>query len=72
MNELEAMGISCEEILKNYDSYHALEKAGGLIRTDATGTNVNVNEQAVLNVLLAMEKQSLERLTENYVSFFLI
>ena len=56
MNELEAMGISCEEILKNYDSYHALEKAGGLIRTDATGTNVNVNEQAVLNVLLAMEK----------------
>ena len=72
MDELETMGISCEEILKNFDSYYTLEKAGGLIRTDATGTNVNVNEQAVLNVLLAMEKQSLERLTENYVSFFLI
>ena len=56
MNELEAMGISCEEILKNFDSYYTLEKACGLIRTGATGTNVNVNEQAALDVLLAMEK----------------
>ena len=56
VDELETMGISCEEILKNFDSYYTLEKAGGLIRTGATGTNVNVNEQAALDVLLAMEK----------------
>ena len=39
--ELEALGIKCEEVLKNNDSYHALEKIGGLIKTGATGTNVN-------------------------------
>lgn len=38
---LEALGISCEEALKNNDTYHALEKTGGLVRTGATGTNVN-------------------------------
>lgn len=41
VEELENLGINCEEILKNNDSYHALEKVGGLIRTGATGTNVN-------------------------------
>ena len=41
VDELDAMGISCEEVLKNNDSYHALEKVDGLIRTGATGTNVN-------------------------------
>ena len=30
-----------EEVLKNNDSYHALDKIGGLIKTGATGTNVN-------------------------------
>ena len=40
-DRLGAMGISCEEALKNNDTYHALEKTGGLIRTGATGTNVN-------------------------------
>ena len=39
--ELEALGIKCEEALRNNDSYHALEKIGGLIKTGATGTNVN-------------------------------
>ena len=39
--KLEALGISCEEVLKNNDSYHALDKIGGLIKTGATGTNVN-------------------------------
>ena len=39
--KLEALGISCEEVLKNNDSYHALDKIGGLLKTGATGTNVN-------------------------------
>lgn len=41
VNLLESFGIHCEEMLKNNDSYHALEKAGGLIKTGTTGTNVN-------------------------------
>lgn len=36
-----AQGISVYETLQNNDAYHALEKAGGLIRTGPTGTNVN-------------------------------
>ena len=28
-------------VLKDNDSYHALEKTGGLIKTGPTGTNVN-------------------------------
>jgi hydroxypyruvate reductase len=34
-------GIEIETILQNNDSYHALEKCGGLIKTGPTGTNVN-------------------------------
>lgn len=34
-------GIPLEIFLDNNDSYHALEKAGGLIKTGPTGTNVN-------------------------------
>lgn len=34
-------GISIEEALSQNDSYHALEKINGLIKTGATGTNVN-------------------------------
>jgi hydroxypyruvate reductase len=41
VNILESLGINCEEVLKNNDSYHALEKAGALIKTGTTGTNVN-------------------------------
>lgn len=39
--KLENMKIKIEEVLKNNDSYHALEKIDGLIKTGATGTNVN-------------------------------
>lgn len=34
-------GISIFSALQNNDSYHALDACGGLIRTGATGTNVN-------------------------------
>lgn len=34
-------GIRLDEVLKNNDSYHALQASGGLIVTGATGTNVN-------------------------------
>jgi glycerate 2-kinase len=34
-------GISIAEVLKNNDSYHALEACGGLLKTGPTGTNVN-------------------------------
>ena len=39
--KLEEQGISIENILDDNDSYHALDKCGGLIKTGATGTNVN-------------------------------
>ena len=39
--EFEALGIAIDEVLANNDSYHALEKVGGLIITGPTGTNVN-------------------------------
>lgn len=35
------LGVSIEGALDDNDSYHALEKAGGLIVTGQTGTNVN-------------------------------
>ena len=41
VNILETMGIDCEKTLKDNDSYHALKKAGGLVITGTTGTNVN-------------------------------
>jgi len=34
-------GVDIEAVLQNNDSYYALEKCGGLIRTGPTGTNVN-------------------------------
>ena len=37
----EARGIRTADVLQENDSYHALEKVGGLIITGATGTNVN-------------------------------
>ena len=39
--ELERLGIDCEEVLSNNDSYNALKAVNGLIITGATGTNVN-------------------------------
>ena len=38
---LEAAGVDIYEVLRRNDAYHALEKAGGLIMTGPTGTNVN-------------------------------
>ena len=40
-DELARMGISIPEVLRENDSYHALEKIGGLLITGPTGTNVN-------------------------------
>lgn len=34
-------GVDIEAVLQNNDSYYALEKCGGLIKTGPTGTNVN-------------------------------
>ena len=34
-------GYRIEQVLEENDSYHALEKCDGLIKTGATGTNVN-------------------------------
>lgn len=39
--KLSAEGVSIYETLQNNDAYYALEKAGGLLFTGATGTNVN-------------------------------
>jgi len=41
MKILRAKGIDVDQVLGDNDSYHALEKTGGLIFTGATGTNVN-------------------------------
>lgn len=38
---LKALGIQISDVLQENDAYHALEKCGGLIKTGATGTNVN-------------------------------
>lgn len=38
---LEEKHISIADVLKNNDSYHALEKVDGLIKSGPTGTNVN-------------------------------
>ena len=38
---LEALGIQISDVLAENDAYHALEREGGLIKTGATGTNVN-------------------------------
>ena len=39
--ELKAQGFSIDDVLKENDAYHALQKIGGLIITGPTGTNVN-------------------------------
>lgn len=39
--ELMKQGLSIDAVLQNNDAYHALQKAGGLIFTGPTGTNVN-------------------------------
>ena len=41
IKKLAALGYNVYDILKNNDSYNALDKIGGLIKTGATGTNVN-------------------------------
>lgn len=38
---LEESGVSIFDVLHDNDSYHALEACDGLIKTGATGTNVN-------------------------------
>ena len=38
---LRALGIRTQDVLQANDSYHALERVGGLIVTGPTGTNVN-------------------------------
>ncbi|KAA0217444.1 MAG: DUF4147 domain-containing protein [Leptolyngbya sp. PLA3] len=38
---MRANGVDPEEALRNHDSYPALEACGGLLRTGASGTNVN-------------------------------
>lgn len=39
--QLEALGISIPDVLKDNDSYNALKRVDGLIFTGPTGTNVN-------------------------------
>ena len=39
--ELRTQGILIDDVLKDNDAYHALQKTGGLIITGPTGTNVN-------------------------------
>ena len=41
MEMLRRLGTDVDQVLRSNDSYHALEKTGGLIFTGATGTNVN-------------------------------
>ena len=38
---LTAAGLDVPRVLADNDAYHALQAVGGLIRTGATGTNVN-------------------------------
>jgi len=38
---LSARGSAIDDVLKDNDAYHALEKVGGLVMTGPTGTNVN-------------------------------
>ncbi len=39
--QLRAQGVCIDDVLRENDAYHALERTGGLIITGATGTNVN-------------------------------
>ena len=38
---LREKGVRIEEVLRENDAYHALQRVGGLIVTGPTGTNVN-------------------------------
>lgn len=46
---LSAQGLSIEQVLRDNDAYHALEKCDGLIVTGPTGTNVNDVSVALSN-----------------------
>ena len=46
---LRAAGIEIHQVLRQNDAYHALQKAGGLIFTGPTGTNVNDVAVALLD-----------------------
>ncbi|ASI99065.1 glycerate kinase type-2 family protein [Thermococcus celer] len=41
LERLKEEGVDVEKALRNHDSYRALEKAGALLKTGPTGTNVN-------------------------------
>ena len=41
MSALKKAGYEIFDVLRNNDAYHALDAVGGLIKTGATGTNVN-------------------------------
>ena len=41
LSKLKAAGLNPFDVLMDNDSYHGLDAIGGLIRTGATGTNVN-------------------------------
>lgn len=41
IEKLRKEGIDVEEALRKHDAYHALERAGALLKTGPTGTNVN-------------------------------
>ncbi|WP_461866723.1 glycerate kinase type-2 family protein [Thermococcus sp.] len=41
LEKLENLGIDIDEVLRNHNAYHALEKVGALLKTGPTGTNVN-------------------------------
>jgi len=45
---LREAGIDVEEVLRRHDAYNALEKAGALLKTGPTGTNVNSLVVAVI------------------------
>jgi hydroxypyruvate reductase len=49
-SKLRDLGISIEDVLKNNDAYHALQKTDGLIITGPTGTNVNDVAVVLLNL----------------------
>ena len=48
-SELRSQGVDIAQVLRDNDSYHALQKSEGLIITGPTGTNVNDVAVALLN-----------------------
>ena len=47
--QLKAQSVEIHRVLRDNDSYHALQTVGGLIITGPTGTNVNDVAVALLN-----------------------